>query len=57
MKAILGGKNAVLMCDAPWTLPFVMPFGWLPFGAPELLWLMLNLLIVVASAAGCIHCK
>jgi hypothetical protein len=42
--------NAVLMYNPPWTLPFVMPVGLLPFGPARLVWLLLGLLIVVGSA-------
>jgi hypothetical protein len=44
------GEDAVLMYNPPWTLPFVMPFGLLPFAHAQLLWLLLNLLIVAGSA-------
>src|SRR5262249_12988795 len=41
-----------MMYYPPWTLPFVLPFGALPFAVSRLLWLLLHLCLVLACADG-----
>jgi hypothetical protein len=46
-----GHKEAPIpMLNPPWTLPFVLPFGWLSVRTAHLLWLVWHLFSVVLSA-------
>lgn len=44
------GKQALLMWNPPWALPFVLPLGLLSYSHASSLWLLLSLIIVFASA-------
>src|SRR5262249_38214243 len=40
----------LMMCNPPWTLPLVLPFGLLPARLAHLLWLLLSFGAVLGSA-------
>ena len=44
------GKQALLMWNPPWALPFVLPLGLLSYSHASALWLLLSLIVVFASA-------
>lgn len=44
------GKQALLMWNPPWALPFVLPLGLLSYSHASSLWLLLSLIVVFASA-------
>ncbi len=43
-------KRPLLLWNPPWTLPFILPFGALPYAKASATWLLLNLAIVFACA-------
>jgi hypothetical protein len=57
-EALLAVQRAVgwdedwpnIMYYPPWTFPFIMPFGLLPYGISRLLWLLANIAISLFSA-------
>src|SRR4051794_14540860 len=40
-------EKAILMWNPPWTLPFVLPLGWMPVPAGHIFWLLLQLAALV----------
>ena len=43
--------QAIMMWNPPWTLPLVMPLGWLPARVGQILWFLLGLGCFLATAA------
>lgn len=44
------GARPLLMWNPPWTLPFVLPFGFLSYSRASAIWLLMNLGIVFVCA-------
>lgn len=44
------GRQALLMWNPPWALPFVLPLGTVSYSTASALWLLLSLVIVFACA-------